>query len=176
MLSTGKKVREGKRMSATGAAIRDGEPSETAAARDVAGTAVQTDFTPAGRTGRPRRAPPPEGPAGGAAQHRVAGARRNHLADDPEPTPQADPLGDLEWLVMPAVLLQKFRLSTTASSRSAWCCGHRRTRLPRCGSTRETNGCPGGVEERDTEPDCGCGCAVWGRSRDEKPNRNVADN
>jgi len=70
MLSAGKKVREGKRMSATGAAIRDGEPSETAAARDAAGdggsnglhaSGTHGTTAPGAPTGRPsrRRRPTP---------------------------------------------------------------------------------------------------------------------
>jgi cytolysin-activating lysine-acyltransferase len=50
------------------------------------------------------------------------------------PRHKAIPLGDLEWLLMPAILLRQFEFSIRASSRSASRCGRWQTKRWRSGS------------------------------------------
>lgn len=113
MPGTGKKARGAKRMTKTAAAMRIDEPALGAAGQASAGlgggsgsgphadgaqAASQSDASAA----RAQPAPPPK------TVSQVLGEITWLMTQSPRH--KAIPLGDLEWLVMPAILLQQFRI------------------------------------------------------------------
>lgn len=112
MPGTGKKTRGVKRMTKTGAAKRIEEPMPDAAAQanaapggsgsaphaNGAQAASKSDASAAGA----QAAPPPK------TVSQVLGEITWLMTQSPRH--KAVPLGDLEWLVMPAILLQQFRI------------------------------------------------------------------
>lgn len=113
MPGTRKKTRGDKPMTKTGAAMQVEEPAQNAAGQASAGlrgssgsgphasgtqAANQSDASAAGA----QTAPPPK------TVSQVLGEITWPMTQSPRH--KAVPLGDLEWLVMPAILLQQFRI------------------------------------------------------------------
>lgn len=113
MPGTRKKARGDKPMTKTGAAMRIDEPAPGAAGQASAGLGGSSDSAPhangaqaADQPGvsaaRAQAAPPPK------TVSQVLGEITWLMTQSPRH--KAIPLGDLEWLVMPAILLQQFRI------------------------------------------------------------------
>ena len=113
MPGTGKKKRGEKRMTKTGAAMKIDEPPPSAEGQASAGNGGASDGAPhangaqaanqsdASAAGT-QAAPPPK------TVSQVLGEITWLMTQSPRH--KAIPLGDLEWLVMPAILLQQFRI------------------------------------------------------------------
>lgn len=113
MPGTGKKTRGEKRMTKTGAAKRIEEPTTGAAAQASAGLGEASASAPhangaqaanesGASTAAAQAVPPPK------TVSQVLGEITWLMTQSPRH--KAIPLGDLEWLVMPAILLQQFRI------------------------------------------------------------------
>lgn len=111
MPGTRKKARGEKRMTKAGAAMRTEEPTLGAAGQASAGlgggsaphaNGAQAANQPGASAAGAQAAPPPK------TVSQVLGEITWLMTQSPRH--KAVPLGDLEWLVMPAILLQQFRI------------------------------------------------------------------